>query len=178
MPKRDGSARRTALNARGAMKRAVLVFAAVMNLLLVDQAVKAWAVARLKGGAPWVVWDGFFNLAYVENRGCAWGLLQGHVWPLAVFAVCALVVIVWQRRKIFPRGLLGTVCELLLLAGVLGNLVDRLWLGYVIDLFDFHWGVHHFPCFNVADAFISVSAGLLVLMSFKSSEEPSGHGAS
>ena len=66
------------------MRRFVFFFAAVMNLLLVDQAVKAAAISRLKGNLPVTVIDGFFNLAYVENRGCAWGMFQGHVWPLAV----------------------------------------------------------------------------------------------
>ena len=69
------------------MKRLVFTFAAVMNLLLVDQAVKATAIARLKNAPPVTVLDGLFNLAYVENRGCAWGMFQGHVWPLAVFAI-------------------------------------------------------------------------------------------
>ncbi|MBR4654707.1 MAG: signal peptidase II [Kiritimatiellae bacterium] len=157
------------------MKRFVFMFAAVMNLLLVDQAVKAAAIARLKGSAPVVVLDGLFNLAYVENRGCAWGMFQGHVWPLAAFAVAALAFVLWKRRSIFPSGVAGVVAELTLYAGILGNLVDRLWLGYVVDLFDFHWGEHHFPCFNVADVYINVAAGLLILTSLLTPRsEPAG----
>lgn len=148
------------------MRRFVFFFAAVMNLLLLDQAVKAVAISRLKGNLPVTVIDGFFNLAYVENRGCAWGMFQGHVWPLAVFAVVAMAFVIWKRRSIFPKGALGVVSEITLYAGILGNLVDRIWLGYVVDLFDFHWGVHHFPCFNVADVYINIAAGLLILMSF------------
>lgn len=148
------------------MRRFVFFFAAVMNLLLVDQAVKAAAISRLKGNLPVTVIDGFFNLAYVENRGCAWGMFQGHVWPLAVFAVVAMAFVIWKRRAIFPKGALGVIAELTLYAGILGNLVDRIWLGYVVDLFDFHWGVHHFPCFNVADVYINIAAGLLILTSF------------
>ena len=148
------------------MRRFVFFFTAVMNLLLVDQVVKAAAISRLKGNLPVTVIDGFFNLAYVENRGCAWGMFQGHVWPLAVFAVVAMTFVIWKRRSIFPRGVLGVVSEVTLYAGILGNLVDRIWLGYVVDLFDFHWGVHHFPCFNVADIYINIAAGLLILMSF------------
>ena len=148
------------------MRRFVFFFAAVMNLLLLDQAVKAVAISRLKGNLPVTVIDGFFNLAYVENRGCAWGMFQGHVWPLAVFAVVAMAFVIWKRRSIFPKEALGVVSEITLYAGILGNLVDRIWLGYVVDLFDFHWGVHHFPCFNVADVYINIAAGLLILMSF------------
>jgi len=146
------------------MKRFVLTFAAVMNLLLADQFVKAASVYRLKGRPPVEVL-GVFNLAYVENRGCAWGMFQGHVWPLAVFGIVALAFLVWKRKSVFPRGVCGIVAELTLYAGILGNLVDRLWLGYVVDMFDFHWGVHHFPCFNVADVYINIAAGLLILTS-------------
>ena len=59
--------------------------------------------------------------------------------------------------------MVGAVAEVTLYAGILGNLVDRLWLGYVVDMFDFHWGIHHFPCFNVADVYINIAAGLLIL---------------
>ena len=147
------------------MKRLVLSFAAVMNLLLLDQFVKAVAISRLKGAPPVEVAP-FLNFAYVENRGCAWGMFQGQVWPLALFGVAALAIVLWKRKSIFPRGVAGTVAELTLYAGILGNLVDRLFLGYVVDLFDFHWSVHHFPCFNVADVYINIAAGLLILCSF------------
>ena len=161
------------------MKRFVFTFAAVMNLLLVDQAVKAAAIAHLKGASPVTVLDGFFNLAYVENRGCAWGLFQGHVWPLAAFAIVAMAFVIWKRRSIFPSGVVGAVAEVTLYAGILGNLVDRLWLGYVVDLFDFHWGIHHFPCFNVADVYINIAAGLLILAALFSGKktEHAGDGA-
>lgn len=146
------------------LKRFVLSFAAVMNLLLLDQVVKEFAVRKLKGGPSVTVIPNLFNLGYVENRGMAWGLLQGYVWPLALFACLAIAVLIWKRRSIFPAGVAGTVAELLLHAGILGNLVDRLARGCVVDMFDFYWGVHHFPCFNMADAFITVAAGLLILM--------------
>ena len=146
------------------LKRFVLSFAAVMNLLLLDQVVKELAVHKLKGQAAISVIPNLFNLSYVENRGMAWGLLQGYVWPLAAFACLAMGVLIWKRRAIFPAGVAGTLAELLLYAGILGNLIDRLARGCVVDMFDFHWGVHHFPCFNVADAYITVAAGLLILL--------------
>ena len=148
------------------LKRIVLSFAAVMNLLLVDQVVKAAAVSKLKGMAAVEVVPNLFNLAYVENRGCAWGMFQGHVWPLALFAILALGILIWKRKSVFPVGVWGTVAELLLYAGIVGNLVDRLFLGHVVDMFDFHWGVHHFPVFNVADSYITVAAAILILFGF------------
>ena len=155
------------------MRRFLIVFAAVANLVLVDAVTKEIAAARLKGCAAVSVIPGCFSLAYVENRGCAWGMLQGQDWPLAVFAVVALAVIVWRRRDIFavPEGsprsaaVLGAVAEPLVLAGIIGNLVDRVFRGYVVDMLDFHWGASHFPCFNFADTCICVGAGMVVLSS-------------
>ncbi len=149
------------------MKRFVLSFAACMNLLLLDQFVKAASVSSLKG--PPVrsvnIIPNIFDLTYVENRGCAWGMFQGHVWPLAVFAIIAGALLIWKRKTIFPKGKIGVVTELLLYSGILGNLVDRIALGYVVDMFHFHWYSHSFPVFNIADVFICVAAGLLVLSS-------------
>jgi signal peptidase II len=146
------------------MRRLVFSFAAVTHLLLLDQIVKVYAVQRLKGVLPVEVLP-FFNLAYVENRGCAWGMFQGQVWPLAVFAMIAFAFLVWKRKSVFPSGAWGWIAEHLLYAGILGNLIDRLYYRFVVDMFDFHWGVHHFPCFNVADACITVSAGILIAFS-------------
>lgn len=173
VPERDGT--------RGAVKRALIIFAAVMNLVLVDAVTKELAAGYLRGSAAVSVIPGFFNLAYVENRGCAWGFFQGHVWPLAVFGIVALAFLVWKRRSVFaPSRLLpggwALVPECLLYAGIIGNVIDRLFRGHVIDMLDFHWGAHHFPCFNFADTLISVSVTLMLLSSFwpKTAAPPGG----
>ena len=155
------------------MRRLVFSFAAVTHLLLLDQIVKVYAVQRLKGVPPVEVLP-FFNLAYVENRGCAWGMFQGQVWPLAVFAMIAFAFLVWKRKSVFPSGAWGWIAEHLLYAGILGNLIDRLYYRFVVDMFDFHWGMHHFPCFNIADACISVSAGILLAFSVFSKDSTAG----
>lgn len=148
------------------MRRALVLFAVVMNLTLVDAVVKEVAAVKF-AAAPVSVIPGWFDLAFVRNRGCAWGMLQGQVWPLAVFGIAALAFLIWKRRSVFGDSRLAAVAEPLLYAGILGNLIDRVFRGYVIDMFDFHWGIHHFPCFNVADSFICVAAGLMVLCSFE-----------
>ena len=147
------------------MRRLVFSFAAVTHLLLLDQIVKVYAVQRLKGVPPVEVLP-FFNLAYVENRGCAWGMFQGQVWPLAIFAVAALGFLIWKRKAVFGEGVWARVAEILLYAGTIGNLIDRVCRGYVIDMFDFYIKSSHFPCFNLADAYISVAAGIMILCSF------------
>ena len=160
------------------MKRFLIAVVAALNLLAVDAVTKEIAVARLKGAAAVSVVPGFFNLAYVENRGCAWGMFQGHVWPLAAFGFAALAFLVWKRRSIFgnigaktPSAWLGAVAEPLLYAGIVGNAIDRVSRGCVVDMLDFHWGASHFPCFNLADVYISVAVGLLLLASLAESSK-------
>lgn len=159
------------------LRRIILFSAAVANLLLVDQIVKAASVSALRGRPPVEVIPNLFNLAYVENRGCAWGMLQGHVWPLALFAIAAMGLLIWKRRSIFPKGAAGVLAEILLYAGILGNLVDRIARGCVVDMFDFHWGVHHFPVFNVADSYITVAAVLLLAFGFFQKDGKGNRGA-
>ena len=145
------------------MKRFLILFAVVANLVLADAVTKELAAGYLKGSAAVSVIPGLFNLAYVENRGCAWGMFQGQVWPLAVFGLVALAFLIWKRKAVFGG---FSVAEPFLYAGIIGNVIDRLFRGYVVDMFDFHWGVHHFPCFNVADSLICIAVGLLLLSSF------------
>jgi len=152
------------------VKRFLVLFAVVANLVLVDAVVKELAAGYLKGSAAIAVIPNLFNLAYVENRGCAWGMFQGQVWPLAVFGVVALGFLIWKRKDVFAggsgfAGKMMVVAEPILYAGIVGNVIDRLFRGYVIDMFDFHWGIHHFPCFNVADSLICISVGLMLLSS-------------
>jgi len=145
------------------MKRLLVTFVVVAHLCLADAVAKELAAGLLKGSAAVSLIPGFFNLAYVENRGCAWGMFQGAVWPLALFGVAALAFLVWKRREVFGD---AWAAPCLLYAGIAGNLVDRVFRGYVIDMLDFHWGAHHFPCFNLADVYICVAAGLIALDAF------------
>ena len=164
------------------MKRFLILFAVVANLVLADAVTKELAAGYLKGSAAVSVIPNLFNLAYVENRGCAWGMFQGQVWPLAVFGLVALGFLIWKRRSIFtsqtsrPSKLPnpGAVAEPLLYAGIIGNVIDRLFRGYVVDMFDFHWGIHHFPCFNVADSLICISVGLMLLSSLGEKKASAG----
>jgi len=163
------------------MRTFVWMFAAVAHLLLLDAATKEFAVRNLRGASAISVVPGFFDLAYVENRGCAWGMFQGQVWPLAVFALAVMAALLWWRKEFFYgaaqgwRRRAGAVSECFLYAGIVGNLVDRVVRGHVVDFFDFHWGdAWHFPCFNVADICITVAAGLLVVVSLATSSGKDG----
>jgi len=113
-----------------------------------------------------------FNLTLAHNSGVAFSVFaEGSGWQRWVFSALALAVaaflVNWLRT--LPKRESLTACALsLVLAGALGNMIDRLRFGYVVDFVQWHWGEHYFPAFNVADSAISVGAALLILESLLS----------
>lgn len=115
---------------------------------------------------PIAVIDGFFYIVRVHNRGMAWGLGDGLAWANVLFVGIAIVAmtfltVLWFKNA-FPTKW-SKLAVTLLVAGVLGNVFDRLTRGYVVDFLDFHFGSYRFPSFNVADSCICIAAGLLFL---------------
>jgi len=131
-------------------------------IVAVDQLTKALAVVWLKPRGSVCVIPGFFHLSYVENRGAAWGMLAGMQVFLIAFSVLTLGFLVWKRRQLFGPLWGRTATMSLLFGGVIGNLIDRARLSYVIDFLDFFWQQHHFPAFNVADASICCGVFLYI----------------
>lgn len=135
-------------------------------VLLLDQATKFWAERTLTLYAPIEV-TGFFNLTLVYNPGAAFSLFSTaggwQRWVLSLVAVgVGLLVVGWLAR--LPRQAWLQVVSLgLILGGAIGNLVDRLRVGMVVDFFDFHYAGLHWPAFNIADAAITVGALCLVI---------------
>jgi signal peptidase II len=150
------------------------------GVFLLDQASKAWARKTLRFGDDVNVIPGFLNFIYAENTGVAFSQFNngGETgrWLLSGLAFAAAVAVLyyfWRTPKTEDRIL--SACAMLL-AGIVGNLTDRVRLGYVIDFIDVQFGNWHYPTFNIADAAICVGAGLLILDLFltrkKQSEEP------
>jgi signal peptidase II len=154
------------LRGTGFRWRLSYLFAAAA-VYMADQASKAWALRRLRVGEVVNVWDGVVRLAYAENPGIAFGRLQegGEFgrWMLATLAALAIVglLLYFFRTKRTDDRLLGALA--LLLAGVAGNLTDRVRLGHVIDFIEVFLGSYQWPTFNVADAAICTGAALLAL---------------
>jgi signal peptidase II len=132
-------------------------------VIALDQITKVLAAAYLKHTSPVNVISGFFNLCYVENRGAAWGVLAGSQIFLITFSLVTLAFLFWKRTTLFGALRGGCFIFTLLIAGIIGNLIDRIRLGYVIDFLDFYWGRSHFPAFNVADSAICVATLFLIL---------------
>ncbi len=104
---------------------------------------------------------------YIRNTGAAWGLFSGFSHWLVVVSFVMLVVLVVFRRSIMTDSLVHRCATALMIGGIVGNLIDRVRLGYVVDFIDFYWldraTPHHFPAFNVADSAICIGVGLYIL---------------
>ncbi len=145
------------------------------GVFLIDQITKAWAIRKLRFGGDQTLIPNFLNFAYAQNTGVAFSFLDDHGdagrYGLSVVAGIAAVLVLyyfWRVPHIHDR-LLGALA--LLLAGIVGNLTDRMRLGFVIDWIDVQFGSWHYPTFNVADAVICIGAGLLILDIFFSKKK-------
>ena len=134
-------------------------------IVLLDQLTKTLILGGFQLGEARHV-TGFFNLVRVHNAGAAFSFLAGATgwqrWFFVALGLTATVFLVWMLRTQGHQRLFAWALSLIL-GGAVGNVVDRLMHGHVIDFLDFHWGARHFPAFNVADSAITVGAALLIL---------------
>jgi signal peptidase II len=139
-----------------------LVLSAVVVVL--DLATKEWVSSVFRYGETREVLP-FFNLVLVHNTGAAFSFLAGaggwQRWFFSVIAVAISGVLVWMLRKPETGRLLSAALALVL-GGALGNLYDRVTLGYVVDFIQLHAGGYYFPAFNVADS--AITAGVVLLI--------------
>ncbi len=158
------------------MRRNILFLATTALLIVLDQLTKAWVLASLKLHEGFAVIDGFFNIVHVRNPGAAFGFLAGaspafrSAFFIAVTVAAILLILHYLRRtRIGETSLVFSLA--LILSGALGNLIDRVRFGEVVDFLDVYVGAHHWPAFNVADTAISTGAALLILLMFRRRRE-------
>lgn len=147
-------------------KHVWLLLSIAVVVFFADQLTKLWIVNQYVYGASDAV-TSFFNLVRVHNFGAAFSFLNNEGgwqrWGFTLFAaIVSLIILVWIARLSTQQKLEG-VALALILGGALGNLYDRVTLGYVVDFLDFHWSGRHFPAFNIADSGICLGAFLLIL---------------
>jgi signal peptidase II len=141
----------------------MLTLVLIALLVILDQVTKYLVLRSFDLAQGAEVIPGLFDLRYVQNTGAAWGIMHGANALLIVISVVFLVGILAGYRY-FCEGRVHRVAMSLMVAGIVGNLLDRVRYGFVVDFFDFHWyEKSHFPTFNVADAAICIGVGLYVL---------------
>lgn len=144
-------------------------------VIILDQLSKAAINSHFVFGESLAVTP-FFNLVLAHNTGAAFSFLHDaggmQRWFFSAIAIVASVWIVWLLRKHQSEKLFSFALAFIL-GGALGNLIDRIAYGYVVDFLDFYWGRYHFAAFNVADSAITCGAALLIWDSFKGKEDGS-----
>ena len=144
------------------MSRRVGVFLGCAGLVLaLDQVTKAAVSARLVLSEPVSVLGEFVRLTLVHNRGAAFGLFPGSPLPFIVVSVLAIAVVLYLFARDAYRSLASRLLLGCILGGALGNLIDRVRWGYVVDFIEVGAGRYHWPVFNVADS--AVTLGVLLL---------------
>lgn len=148
-----------------------LAFAAF--LIALDQLTK-WTISSHFFLGESLTITPFFNLVLAHNPGASFSFLSdAGGWQRWLFTAIALAASAWIIRLLQTHARQKLFCWALafILSGALGNVIDRLLFGYVVDFLDFHWHEHHFAAFNVADAAINIGAALLIWDSFKKKPE-------
>lgn len=160
-------------------RQLVFCICLIGGIVLFDQLVKWWAVsvlAKVPGGEmPFI--PGFMGLRYMENTGAAFSMFSGHTWVLGVLSLVLAGIIIWLLYKYRdnPSQLLR-VSLCFIAGGALGNVIDRLGRGYVVDMLDFEFV--RFAVFNVADSFVCVGAVMFciyVIFFMRKEEEQEAH---
>jgi len=141
---------------------AILVFSVIL-----DQILKMWAVSVLKNGSDIKIIGDFFGFTYVENRGAAFGMLQNQIWFFIIVTVVMIVVLTYIFFKTKNITKLSKLSLTLIAGGAIGNFIDRVRLGYVVDFIHIRFGrFYDFPVFNIADSLVVCGTILLILLMF------------
>lgn len=147
-----------------------IILIAVISVIL-DQIIKYLIISKYTLYKKNPVIEGFFNITYVQNRGAAWGILNNNIILLVVITVLALGFICSFIFKESNIKKLDIVLYGMLLGGIIGNFIDRIFRGYVIDFLDFIIFGYDFPVFNIADMLIVISVGIMIITYWRSRNE-------
>ena len=143
----------------------------IIVLVAADQLSKMWAVERLAnhvsniaGSQDILIWPNVFHLHYIPNYGAAWGMLEGKkIFLILVTGIIVIGMIYYFNKLPHTKwGSLARMALVMIISGAIGNLIDRIWLGYVRDFLYFK--LINFPIFNVADILVVVGVGLLMIV--------------
>ena len=139
----------------------IMYLLAVLMMVIVDQAVKYWAVTMLASIGTIPLIPGVLSLTYVENRGAAFSILENQIWLFVALAVVILCGIVYALKTDKIQAPIGKISLLVIAAGAIGNVIDRVVNHYVVDMIETEF--ISFPVFNVADCFITCGCAALLI---------------
>lgn len=144
------------------MRKKTYIIASIIFIL--DQISKFIVINNFSYLESRTIIPSFFSLTYVKNTGGAFSILTDHVWLLALIGFVIFVMLLFYLHKQEITNWLISCSWGLILGGLLGNLVDRIFRNGVIDFLDFRFGTYHYPVFNVADIAIVIGIGLMIFL--------------
>lgn len=148
-----------------------MIYIIIIIGLVLDRITKIWAVNALMGQKDITIIKDFFDFSYLENRGAAFGIFQGKAYLLAAVTLVILFFLFFNYLKTKNKTKIFTWSTGLIISGAVGNLIDRLSFGYVVDFVSLHFrNSYYFPSFNVADMCITFGTGLLILYILKEAD--------
>jgi signal peptidase II len=153
---------------QGAITRKIKYAIVIAIVIALDQATKYWAAVRLRGGQDIDVIDGLLKFNYTENSGIAFGMLAGLDvrWMLVAISVAAVIIVIYYMLRTPAEHSLLLWALAFVAGGIVGNLIDRILMGRVIDFILAYYRDYEFPVFNVADTAITTGAALLAIELF------------
>ena len=153
------------------MKKRGIIAGIITALIILDQMVKAYVVQNIALGEikSWI--PNLVSLTYLQNRGAAFSMLQDQQWFFAVITLVVMVGAIWYLHKHIEDSFWTVFGLVLIISGGLGNFIDRISQGFVVDMF--HLDFVNFAIFNVADSYLTV--GVIVLMIAMLKEEMNGN---
>ncbi|WP_028777127.1 signal peptidase II [Shimazuella kribbensis] len=140
-----------------------LFFLISILIIALDQLSKWWIVNHMELYQSISVISDFFYITSHRNRGAAFGILQNQTWLFIVVTSCVVIAIIVFMMKMKKETVLTKTALSFVLGGAIGNFLDRVRTGEVVDFFHFQFGAYHFPIFNVADSAICVGVVLFLL---------------
>ena len=152
-------------------KKLLIKCIAVSGLILITDQITKAAIEKYLTHSIQII-PNFFSLIKVGNAGAAWGMLQGYRWPLLTISIVFFIGVILFFRTLTEGWEERYFATALLLGGILGNSIDRIWRGgFVVDFLDFYIKGHHWPAFNVADSSIFIGISIYIISSWKRPEK-------
>ncbi|MEG1256316.1 signal peptidase II [Clostridium sp.] len=136
--------------------------------LILDRVTKWWALSSLRGIDGITVIKNFFTFDYLENRGAAFGMLQNKQWLFILITIVVISGMIYYLIKYRPKCKLVSISIAMIIAGAIGNFIDRVVYGFVVDFIMVHYkDIYYFPTFNVADMLVCVGTFFLLICILK-----------
>ena len=152
----------------------ILLWMVTVLTIIADQGSKIFVAKRMELGQSIPVLGNFFRITFIRNAGSAFGIFLGGGWFYLLASILAIILIFFYLRKMSAGHLWSRISLTLILGGALGNLIDRVRYGMVIDFLDFGVGRLRWPVFNLADAAVTVGVAVFLLLMFQKKAEDRG----